>query len=105
MSRRKNISKATKRVFQALLQAPQDWRYGYDLMKETGVRSGTIYPMLVRLEEQGLLEADWAPPIKQGSPPRHVYRLTGEGIRAAEESLATGDRLPLIPAIPGEANS
>ncbi|WP_236621576.1 PadR family transcriptional regulator [Asticcacaulis benevestitus] len=58
---------------------PQAWRYGYDLSKETGLKSGTLYPLLIRLHDQGLLEAEWRPAAKPGRPPRHAYRLTSAG--------------------------
>jgi DNA-binding PadR family transcriptional regulator len=75
------------------------WRHGYDLSKETGLRSGTLYPLLMRLSEQGLLESRWQEPERSGLPPRHVYRLTASGLALArEQELAanghTGDRMP-----------
>lgn len=69
----------------ALFQRPQSWRYGYDLIKETGLKSGTLYPLLMRLHDQGLLEAEWHPSAQAGRPPRHAYRLTQNGIALAEE--------------------
>ena len=59
------------------------WRYGYELLKETGLQSGTLYPLLMRLSDQGLLEAAWREPEKTGKPPRHVYRLTPTGLAFA----------------------
>jgi DNA-binding PadR family transcriptional regulator len=57
----------------------------------TGLRSGTVYPLLIRLHDQGLLEAEWQPPESPGRPPRHVYRLTAAGLRvAADADAATG---------------
>jgi PadR family transcriptional regulator len=38
---------------------PTDWRHGYELSKETGLRSGTLYPMLIRVADRGLVEAIW----------------------------------------------
>ena len=59
------------------------WSYGYDLSRVTGLKSGTLYPMLTRLAEHGLLEAAWeqAPPV--GRPPRHLYRLSAAGAELA----------------------
>ncbi|GGE96677.1 hypothetical protein GCM10011404_32270 [Sphingomonas prati] len=65
----------------------QTWRHGYDLMKETGLRSGTLYPLLMRMTDQGLVEAEWREPERPGRPPRHVYRLTASG--AAFATTAT----------------
>ena len=69
----------------ALLEEPDAWRHGYDLSRQTDLRSGTLYPILMRLAEQGLLEEDWEPAAIPGRPQRHVYRLTSAGVAAARE--------------------
>ena len=89
MVRRRKPSDQTLAVLQALLSRPADWRYGYDLTKETGLKSGTLYPVLMRLEDQGLLESEWQEPARQGAPARHAYRLTRKGIATARETIAT----------------
>lgn len=81
----------TRLVLAALAAAGAGWRHGYDLVRATGVRSGTLYPMLMRLEAQGLLEAEWQPPTEPGRPPRHAYRLTAEGARVAAALAREGD--------------
>jgi DNA-binding PadR family transcriptional regulator len=68
---------------------PQAWRHGYDLMKETSLSSGTLYPLLMRMTERGLVEAEWREPVQRGRPARHVYRLTATGIALAQ-SVAQG---------------
>ena len=70
------------------MEDPSTRRYGYDLSRETGLASGTLYPILMRLTEQSLLEADWEPSDQPGRPPRHTYRLTADGIVLARERLA-----------------
>lgn len=55
------------------------WLHGYDLCRQGRVKSGTLYPLLIRLEEQGYLEAQWQAPAEAGRPPRHAYRLTVSG--------------------------
>jgi DNA-binding PadR family transcriptional regulator len=85
MSRKPNTSRQTRALLAALLDRPQTWRHGYDLSKETGLRSGTLYPLLMRLSEQGLLESRWQEAERPGLPPRHVYRLTAPGIALAHE--------------------
>ena len=89
MTRAPNISSQTLAVFSALLAQPQAWRYGYDLSKETGLKSGTLYPLLIRLHDQGLLEAEWRPAAQVGRPPRHAYRLTQAGLSAAHAAPVT----------------
>jgi PadR family transcriptional regulator, regulatory protein PadR len=63
----------------AVLASADDWRHGYDITAQAGVKSGTLYPLLMRLEAQGLLEARWVESTLPGRPPRHVYRLTSAG--------------------------
>ncbi|KQN01472.1 transcriptional regulator [Sphingobium sp. Leaf26] len=65
--------------------ARDQWRHGYDLMKEAGLASGTLYPLLMRMTEQGLVEAEWREPVQPGRPPRHAYRLTAAGMALALE--------------------
>ena len=62
---------------------PLEWRHGYELMKETGLQSGTLYPLLMRMSDQGLVEAEWRTPAQPGRPARHAYRLTQAGLAAA----------------------
>ncbi len=77
-------SPQTLLVLQAFLASPGDWRYGYDISRDTGVKSGTLYPILMRLEANMLLESMWEK-TRTGRPPRHVYRLTRSGVQAARE--------------------
>lgn len=62
-----------------LLAAGDEWSYGYQLAARTGIKSGTLYPLLIRLEAQKFLEAEWQQPSAGGRPPRHAYRLTATG--------------------------
>ena len=81
------------RVFLGDLSARQ---YGYDLMKATKLPSGTLYPMLARLQQEGLVESQWENqrPDSGGRPPRKYYRLTAEGARAARLELAAASTPP-----------
>jgi DNA-binding PadR family transcriptional regulator len=96
MARRRNVSSQTKALIAALLETPAGWRHGYELSKLTGLKSGTLYPLLMRLSDQGLLESKWEPSPQAGRPPRHVYRLTARGATLAREQSAASDadRLP-----------
>jgi DNA-binding PadR family transcriptional regulator len=79
------------------LAGTHDWRHGYDLMAQAGVKSGTLYPLLIRLESQGLLEARWVESPQAGRPLRHVYRLTAAGhdwVTSQADALATVDAKP-----------
>ncbi len=88
MIRSRSLSPAARMVLTALLENAGTWSYGYDLAKITGVKSGTLYPLLIRLEERGLLETEWQPPVEPGRPPRHTYRLTSTGVDVARANPA-----------------
>lgn len=70
-------------LLRALSVRASERRHGYDLMKETGLSSGTLYPLLMRMGDQGLVEAEWREPAQPGRPPRHAYRLTSAGLALA----------------------
>lgn len=93
MPRQRRPSKQMLILLEALSAHAQQWRHGYDLMKETGLLSGTLYPLLMRMTEQGLVESEWREPTQPGRPPRHAYRLTASG-RALALSLDSGGGLP-----------
>jgi DNA-binding PadR family transcriptional regulator len=78
MNRSRALSPQALAVINVLADGDR-WRHGYDLMSAAGVKSGTLYPLLMRLEAQGLLEADWVDSPQPGRPPRHVYKLTAAG--------------------------
>jgi DNA-binding PadR family transcriptional regulator len=79
MSSRRKPSSQTRTLLLALLERPMMWRYGYELSKATALQSGTLYPLMMRLNEQGLLESRWEDSAQIGKPPRHAYRLTPNG--------------------------
>ena len=81
------LSTETRLVLERFLERPTDWRYGYELSRATGLKSGTLYPILMRLEKYALLEAQWVT-TKAGTPPRHTYRLTPNGLELARTLLA-----------------
>lgn len=82
MTRTRALSDTARTILAALLEA-RGWSHGYDLARQAGVKSGTLYPLLIRLEQQGFLEAEWQPAADSGRPPRHAYRLTASGIALA----------------------
>lgn len=75
-------------------RAPR-WCHGYELMKETGLLSGTLYPLLMRMTDQGLVEAEWREPAQPGRPARHTYRLTAAGLAFARTVANDGYALGL----------
>src|ERR1700741_2815925 len=81
------LTRSTARTLVAFLETPRSWRYGYDLMKVADLSSGTLYPLLARLMEDGWLEARWEESEHPGNPPRQLYRLTATGRMRAREAL------------------
>jgi len=80
----------TQLVLWALLELPARERYGLELGQAAGLASGTVHPILARLEAQGWLESSWEQidPREQGRPRRRYYRLTSDGAERAREALA-----------------
>src|ERR1700679_4248668 len=84
------LSPQTLLVLDAFLQQVDEWKYGYDLSRLTGLKSGTLYPILIRMSERKLLETEWET-AEPGRPPRHMYRFTPEGLKFAGANAAAGD--------------
>jgi DNA-binding PadR family transcriptional regulator len=72
-------------VLVALAKDPSAWRYGYELGQEVDLKAGTLYPILMRLSDRGLLEATWETDPPEGRPRRHLYRVLAEGVRVAAD--------------------
>ena len=89
MMRDRKCSQQTLALLAVLAESPRAWRHGYDLSSETNLKSGTLYPILMRLSDRGLLESKWTAHERTGRPPRHMYRLTSHGVAFAQEQLAT----------------
>jgi PadR family transcriptional regulator, regulatory protein PadR len=86
---RSEFSAQTLSVLAVLCEQPSQWQHGYALAKETGLKSGTLYPILMRLADRDLVEARWQDEPQPGRPRRHLYRLTTAGLARATGALAT----------------
>jgi PadR family transcriptional regulator, regulatory protein PadR len=86
---RREFSPQTLSVLAALCEQPSQWQHGYALASQTGLKSGTLYPILIRLADRGLVEACWQEEAQPGRPRRHLYRLTADGLATATAALAT----------------
>jgi PadR family transcriptional regulator, regulatory protein PadR len=89
-------SAQTTAVVLALAEQPATWRYGYALCQQLDLKAGSVYPILMRMADRGLLETTWESEPPAGRPPRHLYRLTGPGRVLAAELAAA-------PVAPGKA--
>ena len=83
------FSAQTLAVLAALCEEPSQWRHGYALAGQTRLKSGTLYPILIRLADRGLVEACWQQEPAPGRPRRHLYRLTAAGLASASGALAS----------------
>ena len=101
MARKPNSSAQTHDLLEAMARHPAEWRYGYELSKQTGLSSGTLYPLLIRLSDQGMLESRWQEPERPGRPPRHAYRLTANGLAFARGIAAPQRRSRVRPRVLG----
>ena len=93
MARSRRPSAQTTAVVLALAQQAATWRYGYELCQQLDLKAGSVYPILMRLADRGLLETAWERDAPAGRPPRHLYRLTGPG-RALAAELAAAPSAP-----------
>lgn len=97
MTRVRRPSPQAVAVLRALAGDPERWRYGYELCTELDLQAGSVYPILIRLADRGLLETSWEAERPAGRPPRHLYRLTGAG-RAFAAGLAAPAASTTAPA-------
>jgi PadR family transcriptional regulator PadR len=81
-------------VFKVLLDNPAGRHYGLEVGKAAGLPSGSIYPLLMRLEQAGWLTSDWedVDPKAAGRPRRRLYQLTGQGAEIGRRALAEAQR-------------
>jgi PadR family transcriptional regulator PadR len=98
------------KVLRIFLEDPTEPRYGFDLMQAAGLASGTLYPILARLENAGWISGkrEQIDPAAAGRPARRMYTLTADGATAAHRELATLSAQLRPPAVrrvvrPGES--
>jgi PadR family transcriptional regulator, regulatory protein PadR len=85
----------TQLVLRVMLAEPASEHYGLQICAETGLPSGTIYPIVARLEQLGWVTSNWEDPaehVTEGRPRRRYYRLTDEGAEQARDALARAYR-------------
>ena len=89
----KRVTKPTRKVLAAFMQDPVGEHFGLDIAKATELRSGSLYPILGRLENLGWLTSRWEEidPGKEGRPRRRYYRMTGAGIDLARSTVDDSD--------------
>jgi len=87
------LSHQTLRVLKLFLDGPKEGFAGSDIWKALGLFTGTVYPILLRLESAGWLKSEWEKlsPEELGRPRKRVYQLTPNGYNRAREALAELD--------------
>ena len=72
-----------------MLAAPSDELSGAEIGRATKLASGTLYPILMRLEGAGWLESHWETedPQALGRPRRRFYRITAVGAKKAKAAF------------------
>lgn len=105
MSPTTSLSHTTAVILQAV---SNDYRYGFDIMNQTGLPSGTVYPALRRLEQLGLVKSKWereAMAQRDGRPARKYYEVTKDGRDALAEAVKRYKHMErLMPQAPGKAD-
>lgn len=83
------LTHQTLKVLRAFVNQPTRALAGSDIMKEKRIWSGTLYPILSRLEAAGWLESEWesVDPSKEGRPRKKLYRITAVGQQKALEAF------------------
>ena len=111
MRRSRKPTPQTIAVILALADNRSGWSHGYHLCRQLDLKAGTVYPILMRLAERGQVETAWETDPPSGRPARHLYRLSGEGARLAEQlRAAAATEIPrarpsggVVRPAPGEA--
>jgi len=91
MKRGPRITLQTELVIRALLDDPASKHYGLEICQLVGLPSGTVYPILARLEQAGWVESFWEDPAVHeaaGRPRRRFYQLASGGAELCREALA-----------------
>lgn len=85
------MSFQTMKVLGAFLNQPTDEFSGADVQKISSLASGTLYPILLRLESAGWLDSRWedVDPAHVGRPRRRLYKITPNGLSRAGEVFAS----------------
>jgi DNA-binding PadR family transcriptional regulator len=103
MSDTRPMGYATLHVLQAIASG---YVYGFDIMDATGLPSGTVYPILSKLEESGMVKSRWEDARiakREKRPARRSYEITGDGREALSETLRKYKKLQRL--MPRKADS
>ncbi|MFI8085823.1 PadR family transcriptional regulator [Kitasatospora sp. NPDC086009] len=93
------VTMATAKVLRLFVEEPTAERYGWEIMQATALGSGSLYPILARLEREGVIAGaqEDIDPKAEGRPARRFYTITGEGLRIARQALAELHEITRVP--------
>jgi PadR family transcriptional regulator, regulatory protein PadR len=88
--RQPRLTLASLKVLRVFLENPKQQLAGVDIQKQSGVPTGTLYPIVLRFESAGWLESKWEDidPKEAGRPRKRFYWLTADGFARANEALS-----------------
>lgn len=87
------MTRQTRMVLTTILKDPDTEFYGLQVCAETGLKPGTVYHMLKRMENDGWLVSEWEQRTARkgrGGPPRRYFRFTSDGRAAARQAAQEG---------------
>ena len=89
MVRNSRLSYAALLILRGFLLDPKAEMTGAEIIRRSGLASGTVYPILLRFERVGLLKSYWESgnPSDLGHPRRRYYRISPQGLAVAREAL------------------
>ncbi|WP_433536527.1 PadR family transcriptional regulator [Micromonospora sp. CA-249363] len=89
MTREPRMTLATQAVLRVFLEEASQRRYGLEVAREAGIATGSLYPILARLEQIGWLESAWEDyeAVEPGRPRRRYYQLSADGAASARAAL------------------
>jgi PadR family transcriptional regulator PadR len=92
------VSRPMLMVLKMMIEKPQTPYSGADIARQIGLGSGTLYPLLQRLENAGWMKSEWeeVDPAEAGRPRRRLYKLTGHGQTRAVQALAEVQTAPEV---------
>lgn len=87
MTKEVRLTPQTVQVLSAILERPRDGLSGAEISRGTGLASGTLYPILIRLEKAGWLSSSWedGDPVELRRPRKRFYKVTAPGAKALQD--------------------
>ena len=85
---RYRLSPQSIAVLRALAEAPEREHHGYAIGRDVGIKAGSLYPILIRLADRGMISARWEDDPPSGRPRRHLYRILAAGQDALHDARA-----------------